>query len=168
MSFSKVMRCVWNLPAHRSRNLHTQMPCHRNKIQSQNLPHISTRSQFIVFHQNLKISSLQKRAPEQNVVELDIAVIGLILASPLHEVDELGLAVDVHGGELVGVLGDKVLRVECLDTKWHSSGECPSCQHPSLLPPLRPRHKSCLPLLKGGTVQEIDISPKNGSVWSDH
>ena len=69
------------------------------------------------FHQNLKISSLQKRAPEQNVVELDIAVIGLILASPLHEVDELGLAVDVHGGELVGVLGDKVLRVECLDTK---------------------------------------------------
>ena len=93
------------------------MPCHRNKIQSQNLPHISTRSQFIVCYPNLKISSLQKRAPEQNVVELDIAVIGLILASPLHEVDELGLAVDVHGGELVGVLGDKVLRVECLDTK---------------------------------------------------
>ena len=62
MSFSKVMRCVWNLPAHRSRNLHTQMPCHRNKIQSQNLPHISTRSQFIVFHQNLKISSLQTKS----------------------------------------------------------------------------------------------------------
>ena len=168
MSFSKVMRCVWNLPAHRSRNLHTQMPCHRNKIQSQNLPHISTRSQLIFFIKIWKYLVYKQRAPEQNVVELDIAVIGLILASPLHEVDELGLAVDVHGDELVGVLSDKVLRVECLDTKWHSSGECPSCQHPSLLPPLRPRHKSCLPLLKGGTVQEIDISQKNGSVWSDH
>ena len=37
-----------------------------------------------------------KKAPEQDVVELDVAVVGLVLAGPLHEVDELFLAVDVH------------------------------------------------------------------------
>ena len=36
------------------------------------------------------------KLPEQDVVELDVAVIGLVLAGPLHEVDELFLAVDVH------------------------------------------------------------------------
>ena len=45
------------------------------------------------------------KLPEQDVVKLDVAVIGLVLAGPLHEVDELFLAVDVHGcSEEVGGL----------------------------------------------------------------
>ena len=64
---------------------------------------------------------LLQKIPEQDVVELDVAVVGLVLAGPLHEVDELFLAVDVHdcSEEVVGLVGkgDKVLRVECLDTK---------------------------------------------------
>ena len=36
------------------------------------------------------------KIPQQDVVELDVAVVGLVLAGPLHEVDELFLAVDVH------------------------------------------------------------------------
>ena len=55
------------------------------------------------------------KLPEQDVVELDVAVIGLVLAGPLHEVDELFLAADVH--DCLDVGGDKVLRVEWLDTK---------------------------------------------------
>ena len=58
---------------------------------------------------------LEGAKPEENVVELDVAVIGLVLAGPLHEVDELFLAVDVH--DCLDVGGDKVLRVEWLDTK---------------------------------------------------
>ena len=54
---------------------------------------------------------LDEAKPEENVVELDVAVIGLVLAGPLHEVDELGLAVDVHGdGKL---LAGKVLVTRC-------------------------------------------------------
>ena len=56
------------------------------------------------------------KIPQQDVVELDVAVVGLVLAGPLHEVDELFLVADVHDGE-EEVGGDKVLRVECLDTK---------------------------------------------------
>ena len=54
---------------------------------------------------------LDEAKPEENVVELDVAVIGLVLAGSLHEVDELGLAVDVHGdGKL---LAGKVLVTRC-------------------------------------------------------
>ena len=54
---------------------------------------------------------LEGAKPEENVVELDVAVIGLVLAGSLHEVDELGLAVDVHGdGKL---LAGKVLVTRC-------------------------------------------------------
>ena len=47
------------------------------------------------------------KLPEQDVVKLDVAVIGLVLAGPLHEVDELFLAVDVHdcSEEVVGLVG---------------------------------------------------------------
>ena len=51
------------------------------------------------------------KIPQQDIVELDVAVIGLVLAGPLHEVDELGLAVDVHGdGKLIA---GKVLVTRC-------------------------------------------------------
>ena len=58
-----------------------------------------------------KSNFLDEAKPEKNVVELDVAVIGLVLAGSLHEVDELGLAVDVHGdGKL---LAGKVLVTRC-------------------------------------------------------
>ena len=37
------------------------------------------------------------KSPEEDVVELDVAVVGLVLDGALHEEDELALVGDVHG-----------------------------------------------------------------------
>ena len=46
----------------------------------------------------VKVGICGDKSPEENVVELDVAVVGLVLHRALHPVDELVLARDVHGG----------------------------------------------------------------------
>jgi len=51
---------------------------------------------LVLRHLPVKVAIRTDKGPEQDVVELDVAVVGLVLAGPLHEVDELFLAVDIH------------------------------------------------------------------------
>ena len=47
-------------------------------------------------HLAVKVAVCGHESPEQDVVELDVAVVLLVLHRPLHEVDEFILARDVH------------------------------------------------------------------------
>merc|ERR1719206_1656602 len=54
-------------------------------------------SELLLGHLPVKVSICGDKSSEENVVELDVAVVGLVLHRALHPVDELVLARDVHG-----------------------------------------------------------------------